>query len=147
MILVGFGVALFLHGAAGWWSATALAQLGPTAVGDGGGNTTTTTSTTHSTHTLSPPDCEPVGSSAFNTSVTSQTTFGPATILIGEDQSESYFVAAGTTNVNINTHTATFLCVAAVPVMPRSTMAALGLGLTFLGVWRLRRRVVREPRG
>jgi hypothetical protein len=33
------------------------------------------------------------------TSVTATTTFGPATILIGDDQSQTFFVAAGTTNV------------------------------------------------
>ena len=43
-----------------------------------------------------------------NTSITTTTTFGPATILIGTDQSTTFFVAPGTTNVNVNTHTATF---------------------------------------
>jgi hypothetical protein len=42
------------------------------------------------------------------TSVTTTTTFGPATILIGEDQSQVFFVAPGTTNVNVNTHTESF---------------------------------------
>ena len=35
--------------------------------------------------------------------------FGPATILIGEDQSQTYLVPAGVTNVNTNTHTETFV--------------------------------------
>ena len=43
------------------------------------------------------------------TSVTSTTTFGPGTILIGEDQSQTFFVADGTANVNTNTHTETFV--------------------------------------
>ena len=43
------------------------------------------------------------------TAVTTQTTFGPGTILIGEDQSQTFFVADGTTNVNTNTHTETFV--------------------------------------
>jgi hypothetical protein len=42
-------------------------------------------------------------------SVTTTTTFGPATILIGEDQSQTFFVAAGTMNINTNTHTETFV--------------------------------------
>jgi hypothetical protein len=41
------------------------------------------------------------------TSVTSTTTFGPATILIGPNQSQTFF-AAGSTNVNVNTHTEYF---------------------------------------
>ncbi len=43
-----------------------------------------------------------------NTSVTTTTTFGPATILIGPDQSQTFFVAAGTLNINTNTHTQSF---------------------------------------
>ena len=46
---------------------------------------------------------------ATETSVTTSTTFGPATILVGEDQSVTFFVAPGTTNVNVNTHTETFV--------------------------------------
>ncbi len=42
-------------------------------------------------------------------SVTTTTTFGPAVILIGEDQSETFFVPAGTVNVNTNTHTESFI--------------------------------------
>lgn len=43
------------------------------------------------------------------TSVTTTTTFGPATILIGENQSQSFFVAAGSVNINTNTHTENFI--------------------------------------
>ena len=43
------------------------------------------------------------------TTVTTDTTFGPATILIGEDQSVTFFVAPGTLNINTNTHTETFV--------------------------------------
>lgn len=43
------------------------------------------------------------------TSVTTQTTIGPATILIGEEQSQTFFVAAGTININVNTHTESFI--------------------------------------
>jgi outer membrane autotransporter protein len=38
-------------------------------------------------------------------SLSTTTTFGPATILIGPDQSVPFFVVPGTTNVNTNTHT------------------------------------------
>jgi len=41
-------------------------------------------------------------------SVTTETTFGPGTILIGPDQSQTFFVPPGTTNVNTNTHTESF---------------------------------------
>lgn len=43
-----------------------------------------------------------------NTSVTTSTTFGPGTILIGPDQSQTFFVPAGTMNINTNTHTESF---------------------------------------
>ena len=42
------------------------------------------------------------------TSVTSTISLGPGTILIGPDQSQTFFVAAGTSNVNTNTHTQSF---------------------------------------
>jgi hypothetical protein len=45
----------------------------------------------------------------FETSVTQQLTTGPATILIGPDQSITFFVLPGTTNFNTNTHTQTFI--------------------------------------
>ncbi len=38
-----------------------------------------------------------------NITVTQTTSLGPGTILIGDDQSVTFFVAAGTTNVNTNT--------------------------------------------
>ena len=41
--------------------------------------------------------------------VTTTQTFGPATILIGDDQSQTFFVAAGTENFNTNTHYETFV--------------------------------------
>jgi outer membrane autotransporter protein len=95
-------------------------------------NTTTTTSTTSSSHVsggttdigipyFSNPAVQAVlqrlGALASpstltltgtNTSVSTQTTFGPATILIGPEQSITFFVAPGTTNVNTNVHTASF---------------------------------------
>ena len=43
--------------------------------------------------------------SSMETTITTTLALGPATILIGEDQSVEFFVAPGTTNVNINTHT------------------------------------------
>ncbi len=44
-----------------------------------------------------------------NTTITTATTVGPTTILIGTDQSVSFSVAAGTQNVNQNTHFETFV--------------------------------------
>ncbi len=41
--------------------------------------------------------------------VTSETTLGPATILVGEDLSETFMIAAGTVHINTNTHTETFV--------------------------------------
>ena len=40
--------------------------------------------------------------------VTSTHVFGPQTILIGDDQSQTFFVQSGTDNINTNTHTETF---------------------------------------
>lgn len=42
-------------------------------------------------------------------SVTTTQTLGPGITLIGPEQSVTYFVPAGTTNINTNTHTETFL--------------------------------------
>ncbi|MGD9847164.1 autotransporter outer membrane beta-barrel domain-containing protein [Pseudorhodoplanes sp.] len=42
-------------------------------------------------------------------SVSTQVAIGPGTILIGSDQSQTFFVAPGTTNLNTNTHTETFV--------------------------------------
>jgi uncharacterized protein YhjY with autotransporter beta-barrel domain len=49
---------------------------------------------------------------AFNhqeQSVSTTQSIGPGTILIGENQSETFFVVGGTTNFNTNTHTETFI--------------------------------------
>ena len=40
--------------------------------------------------------------------VTTTASLGPGTILIGDDQSQTFFVQAGTTNYNTNTHTESF---------------------------------------
>lgn len=41
--------------------------------------------------------------------VSTTTSFGPGTILIGDDQSQTFFVQAGTININTNTHTESFV--------------------------------------
>lgn len=41
--------------------------------------------------------------------VSTQLTIGPGTILVGEDQQDTVFIANGTTNLNTNTHTETFV--------------------------------------
>jgi hypothetical protein len=54
--------------------------------------------------------------------------------MIGEDQSQSFFVAAGTTNLNTNTHTETFLDVcdaAAIPTL--SEWAQIGMAALLMG--------------
>ena len=95
------------------------------------------------------------------TSVTTSTSFGPATILIGEEQSQTFFVAAGTLNVNTNTHTENFLDkffqntdtyllnehydligklqTEAVATPEPGTFLLFGLGLASIGLARLRR--------
>jgi uncharacterized protein with beta-barrel porin domain len=91
--------------------------------------TTTTSTTTHNTYThygpggtylASPPvlaalqragaaGLSTVSLNHIETSVTTTTTFGPAVILIGPEQCCTFFVLPGTTNVNVNTHTESFL--------------------------------------
>ncbi len=46
---------------------------------------------------------------AQQVSISTNLSIGPGTILIGEDQSQTFFVAQGTTNLNTNTHTETFV--------------------------------------
>lgn len=47
--------------------------------------------------------------SSLELTVTTDATVGPGTILIGEDQSVVFFVVPGTSNLNTNTHTETFV--------------------------------------
>src|SRR5262249_3907295 len=44
----------------------------------------------------------------IDTTVTQTTSLGPGIILVGDDQSQTFFVAAGTTNINTNTHFESF---------------------------------------
>lgn len=127
----GIVAGVLVHGVAGWWTAPAFAQAG---------NTTFTTSTTNHTSFESPPACSPVGSSRTAVSASTTVSLGPGTIFIGPDQSQTFFVAAGTTNFNTNTHTETFQCVAAVPALPRPAFIATALGAAGLGAWMLTRR-------
>jgi hypothetical protein len=65
---------------------------------------------------------------------------GPATISIGDNQSQSCFVEAGTQNINTNTDTH---CVAAsAPAISPRGLGLLFVGLIALGMRRLRRRSV-----
>lgn len=63
------------------------------------------TSNTQSTNTVTTAVRTYLG---IETTVTTTVAFGPATILIGPDQSITFFVAPGTTNVNTNTHSEFF---------------------------------------
>jgi hypothetical protein len=95
---------------------------------------TTTTSTTAGTSAGCPPH--------FETSVTTTTTIGPATILIGENQSQTYFVPAGTQNINTNTHTESFACTTSVPTLSGRALEYQTILLLAAGAiaWRFRRR-------
>jgi IPTL-CTERM motif len=94
----------------------------------GGGTITTTTSTTHHTTHSAAADCV----AHAETTVTQTTSLGPGTILIGEDQSATFFVAAGTTNINTNTHTEFFIC-DATPIPTLSEWAQIGMAALLLG--------------
>lgn len=85
---------------------------------------TTTTSTTSGTSSGCPAHVE--------VTITTETTFGPATILIGENRSQVYFVAAGATNVNTNTHTQSFVCAAPVPMLAGWSVGLLAMLLLLL---------------
>jgi hypothetical protein len=99
------------------------------AVGGGGTSTvTTTTSTTHHTTHSTAADCV----AHTETSTITTSTIGPATILVGEDQSQTFFVAAGTVNFNTNTHTETFVC-DAVGIPTLSEWAQIGMVALLLG--------------
>ena len=137
-IAVGVAAGLLLHGVAGWWSATALAQTT---------NSTITTSTSSGTSFESPPACSPVRSSRVVETVTLEGSVGPATIIIGNrDTGGTVFVVlAGWTNLNANTHTETFQCVAAgtaasVPALSWPALLGLAGILGALGAWQLSRR-------
>ena len=102
--------------------------------GQGSGNITFTTSTSHHTSAGCP-------ARTGVTTVTTTSAIGPQTILIGEDQTVPFFVAAGMSNVNVNVHTETFVCDAtAIPTL--SEWAWIGMiGLLLAGgVLALRRR-------
>lgn len=106
---------------------TGSVAVGSMAMGVGAGaqsvpptQTTTTSTTNHTTETaeiLAPATPCTGGFRQVETkveqreevSVTTDLSIGPATILIGENQSVTYFVPAGTTNLNTNTHTETFI--------------------------------------
>jgi hypothetical protein len=94
----------------------------------------------------------------INTTVSSSTSFGPATILVGDDQSQTFFVPAGTENINTNTHTETFVNknfqqtidstwevfgllpgVNNAPALSLIGLIGTGAGLLGLALWRLRR--------
>jgi hypothetical protein len=132
-IAVGVAAGLLLHGVAGWWSLSALAQIS---------NNTFTTSTSSSTGFESPPACTPVGSSRSAQTITLEDAIGPATIIVGnrDNGGTAFEVLAGTSNTNVNTHTATFQCVAAVPALPLPGLVGMGLALGGIGAWMISRR-------
>lgn len=91
--------------------------------------TTTTNSTSSSISFESPPACSPVGSERSDLTLTLEEVIGPATIIIGDRNAggTAFDVLAGTVNLNINAHTATFRCVAAAQAVPAQPVPTLGL--------------------
>ena len=153
-----YGVALFAALTA--WTVFA----DPPAFG-GAGNFTFTTST--SSHTVAgcpsrsfSPSCVQEGTTL--TCVTTTTTFGPACIGIGNrDEANElpcntsccgssacdvppfgtpFCVQPGTTNINTNTDTTTFICTAAAPALGPWTLALCALLLAAFAVRRVNRR-------
>jgi hypothetical protein len=71
------------------------------------------------------------------------TSLGPGTIFIGEDGSQSYFIPAGVTNINTNTHTQTFVrATGAAPIPTLSSWALIVMVALMVagGLLALRRR-------
>ncbi|MBK5965525.1 hypothetical protein CCR95_15875 [Thiocystis minor] len=84
------------------------------------GSTSTTWSTTSITRLESPPACTPVGSSRRVETITIEDTIGPATIVIGDRDAggTAFDVPSEWINLNVNTHTDIFQCVASTPTAP-----------------------------
>ena len=85
-----------------------------------GVTTTVTVSTSSHTSVESPPACAPVGSSRSVQTIVLEDTVGPGTIIIGNRDNGGvvFQVLAGTANLNTNTHTETYQCVAVAPPSP-----------------------------
>ena len=153
--------AVLLCSMTGGWSEPACAQVGGSCSGGSGTTTVTCSTTAHTTYTVpgggtfGADECPftgnacPVGSSpqvtGTNTSSTATAVLGPGTIMIGECQSQPFFVAAGTSNVNTNTHTETFVtCLAtgpdAIPTLSTWAMIAMVALMVAAGLLALRRR-------
>ncbi|MFZ1547469.1 MAG: hypothetical protein WAT12_10280, partial [Candidatus Nitrotoga sp.] len=109
-------------------------------------NNTITTSTSSSTFFESPPVCNPVGSSRFEQAVTLEDTIGPGTIIIGDRDAggTAFQVLAGTQNLNVNTHTTFFRCVA-VQAVPLGPWVPVGSGVGVLLAFLLMRRRRKAP--
>lgn len=108
------------------------------AVGGGGGTTTSTTSTSHHTTYSTAENCTP----HTQETVTTTQALGPGWICIGDDGGDKIYpncspgfpfnVAAGTTNINTNTHTETFVC-SAEPIPTLSEWAQIGMAALLVG--------------
>jgi hypothetical protein len=160
-IAVGVGAFLALLSAAGM-----RAQVGSCS---GGGSVTHTTSCTYGVTSTPQADC-PFEGFVLRTETTVVTTssLGPGTIMIGGcaacpdgndcdgcgpcpdleacSRAFSFLVAAGTANLNTNTHTQTFVCVplgvsdVEIPTLSARGLALAATGLAVVGIARLRRR-------
>lgn len=85
-----------------------------------GSNDSLTTSTTSMTRLESPPACTPIGSSRRVETVTLEESIGPVTIFIGDRDTggTAFLVPSEWTNLNVNTHTDIFQCVATASTAP-----------------------------
>ena len=97
-----------------------------------GVTTTVTVSTSSHTNVESPPACTPVGSARSVQTVTLEDTIGPGTIIIGnrDNGGIAFQVLAGTANLNTNTHTETYQCVAfSSPAPTKLTISSVNGGV------------------
>lgn len=153
---LGLVAAVALHAVAGWGVAPGFAQGVP--------NSTHTESTTSTTSFESPPDCSVIGSSRQVQTITTALTVGPGCIGIGNRDLANpapdcqglppaaapvdpgfgtvALVPFGSSNLNVNVHTETIQCIAAVPVLPWPALLGLGGALGGLGLWSFRHRRV-----
>lgn len=170
-IAAGIVAGLVLHGVAGWWSPAALAAgSGAT------NSTITLSTSSHTSFESPPAcglvgssrsvqtvtleesigGNDPITGLSTCTIIGNRDNFFPTRPCLPQDTQVSlpsdpvtgrwFYVLAGWTNLNVNTHTETFQCVAAasasvaVPALPWPALLGLGNLLLGLGTWQLARR-------
>jgi hypothetical protein len=104
-----------------------------------GGNTTFTTSTTQHTTYSTAEGCTP----HTDNTVTTTQALGPTTICVGDlgaggqtppncSPGDPFYVSAGNSNINTNTHTETYVC-SAEPIPTLSEWAQIGMASLLIG--------------